>query len=247
MTDSFSYKLTRGTLLQRRYRIDAVLGEGGFGITYKAFDILLEIPVAIKEYYPQGYAMRDGSSSARVTISEAGKNADIFMQWKERFLNEARVLAKCSSIPFIVVTHNFFEENDTAYIVMEYLNGRTLKRCVKEDGVMDGRELAELIVPLLGSLEMIHNRSLLHRDISPENIMLMPDNTLKLYDFGAARTFDLNSQKSMSVVLKHGYAPPEQYRTHGEQGPWTDIYAFSATLYFCLTGVTPESSIDRLG
>ena len=246
MGEEFSYKLAAGTLLQNRYRIDSVLGEGGFGITYKAYDTLLEIRVAIKEYYPNRLAIRDASITPHVTITESKKNADVYMHWKERFLQEARVLAQCSNIPYIVSALNFFEENDTAYIVMEFLDGKTLTRIVEENGTMDGRELAELIVPLLGSLDKIHKNNLLHRDISPDNIMLMPDNTLKLFDFGAARSYEINSQKSMSVVLKHGYAPPEQYRTHGEQGPWTDIYAMCATLYFCLTGSKPENSIDRM-
>lgn len=245
MSKDWNYRLPTGTILMQRYRIEAVLGEGGFGITYKATDTLLEIKVAIKEYYPRGCAIRYANSSLNVTISDT-ESSDLYVQWKERFLQEARILAQCSSIPSIVSAFNFFEENDTAYIVMEFLDGIPLKKLVKEKGVMDGRELASLMLPLIRSLHRVHKRSLLHRDISPENIMLMPDSTLKLYDFGAARMFDQEQKRSMSVVLKHGYAPPEQYRIHGEQGPWTDIYALCATMYFCITSMAPESSIDRM-
>ena len=245
MPEDSGYRLRTGYILEKRYRIDRVLGEGGFGITYQATDLKLARPVAIKEYYPHGYAARDTAHTANVTVS-GPSGSNVYFVWKENFLREARILADCWRIPQIVSAWDFFEENDTAYIVMEFLDGITLKDYVKKNGVMDGRELAQLVEPLLGSLEAIHKKNLLHRDISPENIMLMPDHTLTLYDFGAARTYDLEEGRSMSVVLKHGYAPPEQYRKHGEQGPWTDIYALCATLYYCLTGTAPEGAIDRM-
>ena len=239
------HHLKPGTLLNHRYRVDGVLGEGGFGITYVGLDTMLDMKVAVKEYYPHGYANRNNESSTEVTIS-TGKQSEFFEKGKEKFLKEARVLGRFSGVPGIVNVHDFFRENETAYIVMEYLNGITLKEYVKRHGVMPADELCALMAPLLKSLDEIHKAGLIHRDISPDNIMLMPDHSLKLMDFGAARDVSAAGQKSLSVMLKPGYAPEEQYRSRGHQGPWTDIYAICATMYKCITGVTPDDSMQRV-
>ena len=245
ITEIPSHCLPRGTLLNGKYEIETVIGAGGFGITYKGHDRLLDIAVAVKEYYPNGYANRYAPAGLSVSISE-GNNTKYFIEWKDKFLNEARVLAKFSNVPGIVTVRDYFEENDTAYIVMEYLDGINLKRYVKKNGPFGAEEIGQKMIPLLNSLNKIHSKNLIHRDISPENIMLMPDGTLKLYDFGAARDFANQSGKSMSILLKPGYAPEEQYRSRGKQGPYTDVYALCATMYYCVTGTVPDESVQRV-
>lgn len=239
------HHLPAGTMLNGKYKIVQSLGEGGFGITYKGVDTLLDMPVAIKEYYPNGYANRHSPTSLSVTLTE-DNNADYFNEWKEKYLAEARTLARLNDIKGIVNVRDFFEENGTAYIVMEYLNGKTLKQCVDKDGVFEAEKIAKLMIPLLNSLNKIHEQGLIHRDISPDNIMYMNDGTLKLYDFGAARDYSVQSQQTLSIMLKPGYAPQEQYRSKGNQGPWTDIYAICATMYFCITGIVPDDSLQRV-
>lgn len=146
----------------------------------------------------------------------------------------------------IVKALDFFEINNTAYIVMEYLEGVTLKQYLRENKRIAAEDLVELLVPLIEALDEIHSQGLIHRDISPDNIMVLPDGRIKLMDFGAARDYTEFGEKSLSIVLKPGYAPPEQYQTHGVQGPWTDIYALCATMYKCITGENPPDAIDRL-
>ena len=243
MIDQDQWVLKPGTEIQERYIIEDVLGQGGFGITYRAHDKILDIEVAVKEFFPRGYANRNNSVSVHVSMT-GGKIGSDFGKWRERFLGEARLLAKCAHIPQIVRVQDFFDANGTSYIVMEFLQGITLKKLTDERGQLSEKELIPLAIPLLQALDSVHRLGLIHRDISPDNIILMPDNTLKLYDFGASRAVEGNH--SLTVMLKHGYAPHEQYSMHGKQGPWTDIYAFGATMYYCLTGIVPESAPDRV-
>ncbi len=240
-----THQLPAGTVLSNKYEIIRTLGEGGFGITYMGRNKVLDIPVAIKEYYPHGYANRSATYDLVVTITDTTKNS-YFAKWKDKFLNEARTLAKFSNIPNIVNVLDFFEQNGTAYIVMEYLNGTTLSDYVSRNGVFNADSLCQIMIPMLRSLNKIHQKKLIHRDISPDNIMVMPDGSLKLFDFGAARDYSKTTQRSLSVMLKPGYAPEEQYRSRGIQGPWTDVYAACATMYFCITGLKPDDSIQRV-
>ncbi|MDE6031593.1 MAG: serine/threonine protein kinase, partial [Oscillospiraceae bacterium] len=240
-----AHQLPAGTQLSDKYEIIRTIGEGGFGITYMGRNTVLDIPVAIKEYYPNGFANRSSAHDLAVTITDNTKNS-YFSKWKEKFLNEARILAKFSNIPNIVNVLDFFEQNGTAYIVMEYLNGVTLSNYVSSNGVFSADKLCRMMIPMLKSLDRIHQEKLIHRDISPDNIMVMSDGTLKLYDFGAARDYSGTSQKSLSVMLKPGFAPEEQYRSRGIQGPWTDVYAVCATMYYCITGIKPDDSIQRV-
>ena len=165
---------------------------------------------------------------------------------KKRFLDEAQVMARFNKNEGIVKILDFFEANNTAYIVMEYLEGITLKQYLGKYGVIQFRNLIEMMLPLLEALIEIHSQGLIHRDISPDNIMVQHNGKVKLMDFGAARDYTESGNKSLSVILKPGYAPPEQYQTHGVQGPWTDIYALCATIYKCLTGITPPDAIARV-
>ena len=237
--------LRKGTRLIGRYIIEGVLGQGGFGITYLGIDELHEKKVAIKEFFPQGIVTRNIEYQDTVTVTFVGEK-DNYEKGKERFLKEARTMAKFSKDEGIVKALDFFGINNTAYIVMEYLEGITLKQYLRENQRIAPEDLIELLVPLIESLDEIHSQGMIHRDISPDNIMVLPDGRIKLMDFGAARDYTEFGEKSLSIVLKPGYAPPEQYQTHGIQGPWTDIYALCATMYKCITGENPPDAIERV-
>ena len=243
LPDSAPHQLVPGSIVGRRYVIGRVLGEGGFGITYIGLDMILRIPVAVKEYFPHGYSHRDQTNSRVIPTDSAGSIA-FYQKGKDRFLFEARSMARFFREPGIVDVRDFFEENNTAYIVMEYLEGVDLRHYLRKNGVMQPKEAIEMLMPVMRSLEKIHEAGLIHRDISPDNIMYLNNGSVKLMDFGAARDFE-DDNKSLSVMLKPGYAPEEQYRKKGEQGPWTDVYAICATLYRCITGKTPTESPDR--
>lgn len=238
------YHLPPGTLLNKKYLLGCAIGEGGFGITYIGRDMTLDMKVAVKEYFPSGFVNRNGTASPLVTSSVSHGNRDYFQTGRDRFLAEARILAKFAGEPGVVCVRDYFEENNTAYIVMEYLDGETLREYIKRQGRLSPEDTVRLLVPVMESLEKIHQQGLIHRDISPDNIMLR-DGQSKLLDFGAARSTAGNVGKSLSVLLKPGYAPEEQYRSKGRQGPWTDVYALCATMYKCITGVTPDESIQR--
>ena len=240
-----SYSLQRNTGLIGRYVIQEVLGQGGFGITYLGIDKLYGNKVAIKEYYPQKIAMRKAQYEDVVTVTSIEEKNN-YNKGKKRFLDEAQVMARFNKNEGIVKILDFFEANNTAYIVMEYLEGITLKQYLGKYGVIQFRNLIEMMLPLLEALIEIHSQGLIHRDISPDNIMVQHNSKLKLMDFGAARDYTESGNKSLTVILKPGYAPPEQYQTHGVQGPWTDIYALCATIYKCLTGITPPDAIARV-
>ncbi len=240
-----SYSLQRNTGLIGRYVIQKVLGQGGFGITYLGIDKLYGNKVAIKEYYPQKIAMRKAQYEDVVTVTSIEEKNN-YNKGKKRFLDEAQVMARFNKNEGIVKILDFFEANNTAYIVMEYLEGITLKQYLGKYGVIQFRNLIEMMLPLREALIEIHSQGLIHRDISPDNIMVQHNGKLKLMDFGAARDYTESGNKSLTVILKPGYAPPEQYQTHGVQGPWTDIYALCATIYKCLTGITPPDAIARV-
>ena len=239
------YCLRKGTRLIGRYTVEGVLGQGGFGITYLGMDELHKKKVAIKEFFPQGIVTRNIEYEDTVTVTLVGEKEN-YDKGKERFLKEAQTMAMFSKDKGIVKALDFFEINNTAYIVMEDLEGVTLKQYLRENKRIDAEDLVELLVPLIEALDEIHSQGLIHRDISPDNIMVLPDGRIKLMDFGAARDYTEFGEKSLSIVLKPGYAPPEQYQTHGVQGPWTDIYALCATMYKCITGENPPDAIDRL-
>ena len=240
-----AHHLLPGTILNKKYYVGNAIGEGGFGITYLGKDMTLDIKVAIKEYYPNGYVNRSHTISQKIQTSTTKNRKEFFDKGKERFLKEARIIAKFSGEPGIVDVRDFFEENNTVYIVMEYLDGETLKDYLKRKGKLSQEELFTLMEPVMKALKGVHQQGLIHRDISPDNIMIV-DGKVKLLDFGAARNATGIDNQSLSVMLKPGYAPEEQYRTKGKQGPWTDIYALCATMYKCLTGVTPSESNERI-
>lgn len=239
------HRLKPGTRLHDKYIVGKVLGEGGFGITYLGYDSMLEMKVAIKEYYPAGFATRDVTVSDTVTPL-TGEKETFYENGKGKFIKEARTLAKFSNLPGIVSVRDFFEDNHTSYIIMEYLEGETLKTYLKRNGgVLPPMQVASLLEPVVKALAEVHKQGIIHRDISPDNMMILPNGNMKLLDFGAARE-QSSGEKSVSVMLKPGYAPEEQYRTHGIQGPWTDVYGISGTIYRCLTGHAPIEAMERM-
>lgn len=230
--------LRPGTVLHGRYLLGLPIGRGGFGVTYIGRDTTLDLRVAVKEFFPFGLASR--SSSGAVDIIDPSR-AGLVRSGLDRFLKEARILARLSGANGVVNVRDFFEENSTAYIVMEYLDGADL-RAVLQERLFSPDEIFSKMRPLMDSLEKIHAQGVVHLDISPDNIMLMPDGSLKLMDFGAAIIEADPSGQSRTVMLKRGYAPPEQYTAAGDIGPWTDIYALCATAYRCITGLVPPES-----
>lgn len=239
-----AYHIQPGSLLHERYIIGRSIGYGGFGVTYVAWDEKLERRVAVKEYMPSDYATRI-PGNLTVTIYD-GERHNEFMTGLQKFLEEAQRLSKFQNTPGIVSILDTFSENLTAYIVMEYLEGSTLKEYLKENGgKMPYDKAIEVILPILAALTAVHKEGIIHRDIAPDNIFLTKDGEVKLLDFGAARYATNGYSKSLSVILKPGYAPEEQYFSHGKQGPWSDVYATAATLYRMITGVVPEESLER--
>ena len=235
--------LLPGTMLKGKYMVGNVLGQGGFGITYAGRDTTLDIRIAIKEYYPTGHASRDCLSTNDVTLL-SGPNEAYFANGKERFLTEAKALAKFNRSGNIVHARDFFELNNTAYIIMDFVEGKDLRHFLRENGKVEPQKLVDWFMPILNVLGKVHAEGLIHRDISPDNI-IVENGELILIDFGAAR--DVEATKSLSVMLKPGYAPGEQYTSdRSQQGPWTDIYAVCATMYECITGITPQESSSRL-
>ena len=236
--------LDMGILLKDRYKIGTKIGAGGFGITYHAVDMNNGRPVAIKEYFPTGIVTRK-SDHRSVQISVSGKE-QTFSKGISNFLEEAKGLARFRGIKNIVQVYDYFEQNGTAYIVMEYLRGRSLSQMAAEqNGRIDYNTAIKVMSDVLDALEVVHSAGMVHRDISPDNIFIRDDGIVKLIDFGAARESWGVQDKTLSIVLKPGYAPPEQFRKKSRQGPWTDIYALGATMYKLLTGIIPPESVSR--
>ena len=236
------HHLAPGTVLESRYLVGRAIGEGGFGITYIGLDLHLEMKVAIKEYYPADQITRVDGVTTRVASLAEGQE-ESFARGRRKFLAEALIMARLSKARTVVSVRDFFETNGTAYIVMEFVDGVTLGDLVEREGPIAPARLLPTLEPLFEVLSAMHENGLIHRDISPDNIML-EDGAVRLLDFGCAREADAGS-KTLTVIMKHGYAPVEQYWRKG-QGPWTDIYALSATIYFCLTGIVPPRALDRM-
>lgn len=234
------------TILNGKYMVGKALGEGGFGITYIGWNLNLEIPLAIKEYFPSGFVTRDVGRADNVSVL-SGNKAQFYEKGREKFLDEARILGKFDDMEGIVSVKDFFKENGTAYIVMEYLDGEDFGSFLQRNGgKLPVESVFEMMKPVMKALIAVHNKGLIHRDISPDNIRITTNSKVKLLDFGAAREVS-GGEKSLSIMLKPGYAPEEQYRTRGRQGPWTDVYALCATMYRAITGQKPIESLDRMG
>ena len=225
-----------------RYEIVSVLGQGGFGITYRARDIQLGREVAIKEYLPSALAVRQDGATV---LPRTTRMADDFGWGRDRFVTEGRTLATLHRVPAIVHVFDFLEANGTAYIVMELLSGETLEDRIKRDGPLKPAEVDRILWPLLDGLEQVHGAGFLHRDIKPANILLNATGDPTLIDFGAAREAMVGRTSAMTAIFTPGYAAAEQM-TSAKQGPWTDIYGLAATLYHAIAGKTPPSAFDRM-
>lgn len=239
-----------GSILKERYLIGRVLGEGSFGITYIGRDMLLDQIVAIKEYFPINHVSRDmleeESDTGNTVYVYAGDEDESYKNGLEKFYNEAKILAKFHGIAGVVSVINFFYANGTAYLVMEYVDGITLKEYIKEHGPIAGERVLQMIHPVIKALSAIHKTGIIHRDISPDNILVNQKEELVLIDFGSARAERQTMTQSMTVLFKRGYTPEEQYRGRGNWGAWSDVYSLCATMYFMLTGIVPNESIERM-
>lgn len=226
-----------------RYEIGQVVGAGGFGITYAAYDRVLSTRVAIKEYLPGEFSTRV-SGAVKVTVY-GGEKQEQFEDGLSKFYEESNRLAKFNEVPGIVQIYDVFQENDTAYIVMEFLEGEDLGTRLKREGRIAPDEAVRIMVPILDALSVVHESGIIHRDIAPNNIYLCKDGRVKLLDFGAARSATGTYSKSLTVLYKEGYTAEEQYQSRGEQGAWTDVYAAAATMYRAITGVVPDGAMER--
>ena len=237
-----AHALTPGTML-RQYRIDAVLGQGGFGITYLAYDTDLKRKVAIKECFPRDFVARDG---ATVVPTAVQGNADY--KWAlDKFIDEATTLARFRHPGIVQVLQILKEENDTAYMVLEFVDGQSLDDWLKElDRTPTEDELLTILTPLVEALQVVHENNIVHRDIAPDNIYIRSTGEAVLLDFGAAKQIFGQHSRTMNMIVKDGYSAPEQYYAEGRQGPWTDIYALAAVIYRAVIGKRPIDAMARL-
>lgn len=241
------YALPAGTILRGKYVLGLPLGQGGFGITYIGWEVAAGRKVAIKEYFPSGQVGRS---------QEKGKTQLIWYSTEEAryargdgldaFLREARKMYKVSRIPQVVNVLEVFEENATAYIVMDFIQGENLKDRVKRTGPMSWKEAKEIFLPVAEAMAKVHREGLIHRDISPDNLIIQPDGTVRILDLGAAKDLSISTGASSMQVAKSGFSPLEQYTQQGGSGTWTDVYALAATMYYAITGKLPPSAVDRL-
>lgn len=227
------------TVLGDRYLIGRVLGRGGFGITYIALDLCSNKLCAIKEYMPSEHSFR-AANSLNIIPNNDQNSVSTYKYGKERFLLEAKTLQNLGNNPNVVNIWNFFPQNNTAYLVMEYLDGMNMRQMIKaKGGNIDIDLVKNVFVTVSSALMPIHEKGILHRDLSPENIIITKSGQIKLIDFGSARSYVIANNNGLSVLLKPGYAPPEQYDKHGKQGPWSDVYALCATFYNIISGKMP--------
>ena len=237
-----SYSIAGGTLLNDRYVIGKVIGTGGFGITYLAYDTHSEKVIAVKEYYPHGIAVR---SDDGLTLEPLGSaNSDFYRKGIYRFLHEGKYIAKFETASEIMGIYDVFMENGTAYYVMEHFNGITLKAYTDKYGRISAQQAVYIAEHISVAFDVIHKGGIIHRDVSPDNIMLCRNGSVKLIDFGAARSFT-DDDNGLSVMLKQGFTPLEQYQRNGRQGAWTDIYSLGASLYYALTLCMPDDPMSR--
>lgn len=236
--------LPAGSVLNGEYIVGRVLGQGGFGITYMAQSYTTKEIVAIKEYFPSHLA---GRSSTRSLFAHSATTQEHFEYGKQRFLEEARTVAMFNDNPHIVDIYSFFEENKTAYFVMKYLDGAPLDKHIQSCGCgMSVQEAKDLLLPLMKAVAEVHRRGIVHRDIAPDNIILLPDGKACLIDFGAAKNHVGEKSKSMEMVVKEGFSPVEQYTNGEKKGPETDIYAMAASFYYAVSGRVPQESVQRM-
>ena len=243
INEEFPLALVPGTILAGRYKIEQVLGQGGFGITYKAMDTKLEKDFAVKEYFPDLFSYR----TENIVIPFSGERTEDYDYGKKCFLAEAKTLARFIDNEAVIRIHRYFEENNTAYFVMDYFQGKSFDHYLKEKGgIIPFEEAEKLLVPVMDALAAVHSEGIIHRDVTPDNIYIKNDGKVVLLDFGSARYSLGDKSRMLDVILKPGFAPKEQYIRKGRQGKFTDIYSLGATFYFAITGKIPPDSFERL-
>ena len=235
--------LTPGTILGNHFIVGTVIGFGGFGITYKCFDTTLGVTVAVKEFYPAGLVNR--APGERKVGLLSGDKRDQYKERLKRFLMEAQSVAQFGKAKDIVNVYDFFEENGTAYIIMEYIDGVLLKDYLDKQGAMEPEAALSVIMPIIEAVKKIHSKGIIHRDVSPDNIFIASEDSIKIFDFGAAQLNDSKEGMAAEKIIKVGYSPLEQYRDKSRQGFYTDIYSVGAILYEMLTGIKPVESTER--
>ena len=243
------HHLRPGTVLQGRYVVGRAMGQGGFGITYAGFDPNMDRRVAIKEFYPNGVASRDASRTDVVTCTGTGDIAENFRLGVDKCVQEARSLAQLDDIPGVVRGLDQFQMNNTAYIIMEFVQGVTLREYLRQrlPHKPDFREAVELLAPIGKALQRVHERGFVHRDVSPDNIMINTEGEPKLLDFGAVKmVVSDDGGQTEHPIVKRGFSPIEMYSTDGRIGPWSDVYAYCATLYFILVGSSADEPANRI-
>lgn len=241
-----NHVLPCGTVLNGQYIVGRSIGQGGFGITYIGLDLHLQTRVCIKEYYPEGAAMRSARQSSLV-LWGSSENAQTLRQGRENFVKEARRAVRLRDLRHVVSVWGVFYENETSYIVMDYIEGQTLKKkLVESQRALGERDCIQLLLPVMEDLEQAHLRGIIHRDIKPDNLMLRPNGEVVLLDMGAAKDLSGGSSQSSFLVASQGFSPQEQYRANGLIGPWTDVYAMCATIYYCVSGRLLPTPMERM-
>lgn len=240
--DSALY-LTPGTILNDRYIIGRVLGCGGFGVTYIAWDGFLQMKVAVKEFLPNELSSR-ATGQERLSVYDGDKQKR-FEEGLKKFGEEAKKLAKFNSIPGVVQVFDTFEANNTAYLIMEFLDGETVASMLEREGALPVDKTIEMILPVLEALTEVHKAGVIHRDISPDNLFVTKSGDVKLIDFGSARFAATDNNMTMTVIIKNGFSPAEQYNGHAKQGAYTDVYSIAATMYKMMTGTVPPDAFER--
>lgn len=236
-------ELAAGTLVHKRYRVERTLGSGGFGVTYAVLDTKTGQRAAMKEYIPLDISVRMADCTVRPLQASQKQN---FEKFRERFLREAQTIYNFREHPNIVQVKHLFCANDTAYYVMEYLEGVDLEKQLRRSGgKMSWQQLRPIVAQAADALSTVHRANMVHCDISPDNLLLLPDGRVKLLDFGSAREALRGTIMTQQVLAKAGFTPVEQMQSR-DLGPWTDVYALAATIYYCMTGKLPPSSVDRL-
>jgi len=241
-TQSFNELQPGTTLCNGKYAIEKKIGEGGFGITYKAVQSSLGRTVCIKEYFPAGKCVRNTQAK---TIHLQGINEATFEKYRQAFVKEAKTLASLKH-PNIVEVIDVFDENNTSYMVMTFIEGQSLQNIVANQGELSYPEAVNYIAQVTDAVGYLHEKHILHRDIKPDNVMITADYKAILIDFGSAREFKHDKTQAHTSMLTHGYAPTEQYTTNSRKGAYTDIYAIGATFYFALTGKAPLEAAARM-
>ncbi|MEY8391610.1 BspA family leucine-rich repeat surface protein [Lachnospiraceae bacterium 45-W7] len=241
-----AYALKCNSMLHGRYLIGKVLGQGGFGITYIGLDTTLNVKVAIKEYFPMGMVSREPGESSRILWNTTQSGQAQRQSGYDSFLKEARKMAKIDQIPSIVRVRDMFLDNETAYIVMDYVEGITLKQKLLKNGPLNFSACMKLLRPMMEDLAKVHRQGMIHRDISPDNIMIQSDGSVRLLDLGAAKDMTSAHGPSSQLVAKKGFSPFEQYMDGGKIGPWTDVYALCATIYYCMSGKLLPDALERI-